>query len=290
MRRRSRSNIPGNLDISPGTSVETRRQSADSFASVVVWPFVQSLLVGGCTFAAIASVLVAPAIIGARAFWFGCFIVALGSLLYAIRYETDALTMFSWPLLAGVIFWCLWAFSDGLFHIPQSPWLSLLGVGLVVFWCTVAVWVWVSLGQRLIQQSLHQERYGWEVLAGLLEWVVKKPRPPLDPPIAHTGRPTVPEDTSPLEKIPLEKMRIEQMFIALAGQYGTLARDDSKNGQGLRGKILMDGSTLSKTDWDDCIAWLTQYKYIEKRATGNEWINGWDAQSAYDSFAQSVEE
>ena len=84
MRRRS-STIGGDAGIDLRTPTETRSQRQETFASNVIWPFVQSVIVGLVTLCAFVSVLVAPAIIGSRAFWFACGIVAVGNLLYALK-------------------------------------------------------------------------------------------------------------------------------------------------------------------------------------------------------------
>lgn len=262
------------------TPAETRRYGKETFGSVVVWPTAQAFVVGACSVAAFLSILVAPAIIGARSFLLGAIIVGIGSLIYGIRNETNYKTMLAWPLLAGVIFWCLWAFSDGLFDLSWSPWHSLLGAGLVVLCCTTTFWIWISLGQRLIQQSLHQERYGWDALARILEWRVKQPAPASRVrPIATNYRvpslPAVEEYAPP----PVPELTETEMFLHVARGYETLARDR------LRGARLADGKTLTKNCWYRCTEDLVNRNYLVRDDNGKiGWALGADADVALAAY------
>lgn len=279
MRRRNRNIQAGNLDISPGTSVETRRQYTDSFAASVLWPIAQSFAIAASTATLIVSVALSPLLMGKRTFWFACGIVALGSLVYGIRYETNWMNRLSWPLVSGIVAWCLYAFMDGIFKVSRSPWLALFSLVSIIFTSVLCLWLWLSVGQKLIQQSLHQERYLWEIIANIVEWIVKKPRPRPTQPQVRSGRDTLPgngrEPAESYDAPLVEELTEIEMFTLLADEYGTLARDDSKKAEGLRGKRMANGETLSKNAWRRSIDWLFEYGYIEKLDSGGyRWLSG----------------
>jgi len=74
------------------------------------------------------------------------------------------------------------------------------------------------------------------------------------------------------------------MFLELARDYDTLARDDSDKGQGLMGKRKSDGKKLTRTEWEDSIEWLEKHNYIEDRGSGYQWKQGASAQLALESI------
>lgn len=282
------SNQTGNLDISQGTSVETRRHSADTFASAVVWPIFQSLTIAIATSLAVVAVVLSPAFLGPRAFALVCGVVGLVNIIYAIQYEVDWKNFIAWPLITGIVAWCFWAFSDGLFHIPPSPWRSVFALVFTVTACVFALWLWISLGQKLIQQSLHQERYGWEILAKLLEWRIKQPKPRPAQPMVKTGRETIPENGGAAYSAPpVENLTDIEMFLMLADEYGTLSRDDGKNTVGLMGKVKANGETLSKREWESGVQWLADYGYIDNaNGGGYRWLSGASAAVALQQFTR----
>jgi hypothetical protein len=269
MRRYGRRN--GNLDISQGTPVETRQHVTDSFASSVTWPVAQAFVIAVSTVALVVAVTLSPLLMGDRAFWFGSGIAALASFLYGLKYESRWMDRLSWPLIVGIIFWCLYAFSDGVFEVPHSPWLALFSLVSVIFSATLCLWLWVSVGQRLVQQSLHQERYLWETIANAIEWLVKKPKPRPAPPTVWSGRDVLPGGNGHEPESyasPIEELTEVEMFLMLADEFGTLARDDSKGAKGLRGKTMANGQKLSKSAWRRSLDWLLAYGYIEEQDGG----------------------
>ena len=290
---RRRSNTQRDISFDPTTPVETRRQYIDSFAASVLWPVAQSIAIAMSTVALVASVVLSPLLMGDRAFWFGCGIVALGSFVYGLRYEVNWMDRLSWPLVSGVVFWCLYAFSAGVFDVPHSPWLALFSLISVIFTGVLCFWLWLSVGQKLLQQSLHQERYLWEIIANVIEWMVKKPRPRPLPPMVKTGRGTLSgngQEPEAYSAPPVEDLTEIEMFLMLADEYKTLARDDSQKAQGLRGKILANGETLTKNGWRRCITWLLEYGYIEEASGGGyRWLNGASAQIALEQFDRIAE-
>lgn len=219
---------------------------------------------------------------GDRVFWFVCGVTALGNTIYGIKYEIDWKDRLSWPLVSGMVAWCLYAFLNGVFKVPQSPWLALFSFASIIFTCTLSLWLWLSVGPKLLQQSLHQERYMWEAIASIIEWGIKKPKPRPGQPTVYSGRVVLPDNGREPEAYdaPLvEELTEIELFLMLADEYGTLARDDSNRAEGLRGKIMANGETLSKNAWRRSLDWLLSYKYIEEADGGGyRWLTGASAQ------------
>ncbi len=285
MKRRSNT-FGGDAGFDIRTPVESRRQEQGGVVIDVVVPLLQSFVVAIIAASVLIAFLNLVFDAGELPFWVGSGTVALASFLWVLwARDTDPLSLVSavlMALLAGFFCWALarvatWAKRD---------WLRMWTLAAFSFLLTFWLHIELTLLQRLAQPWQFQRQSLWGTFRTLAEFWGKKTRPrePVLRPIANTGTRPVVSEPMPYDA-PVRLTEIE-MFLELARDYETLARDDSKTSAGLRGKMKSDGRPLTKTEWEEGIAWLIEYDYVERANGGTRWMTGAGAEVALSQFVR----
>lgn len=274
------------VDRDQRTPVESSRDEKAGVIIDVVIPILQSFVVGLLSAAVLVAFVNLVYDAGELPFWIGSGTIALSSFVWIIlvQYDIgitplDLVAAFLMSLLGG--FFC-WSFARVATWAKQS-WLSMWTLAGFVFLLVFLAHLWLSLIQRLAQPWQFQRKAIWETIKELgVFWGKKQRRQSARPPMVKTGRETIPAEPQEYDEPP--QLTDEEMFLELARDYSTLARDDGKTTQGLKGKIKSDGRTLTKKEWERGIEWLVRYSYIEKDNGGYRWKTGASAEIALQQF------
>ncbi len=274
------------VDIDRASPVESRRDERASIRTDATVPTIQSVIVALAFVLLVDSVFWFIIIIEPVTFIGGVAVVGVLAVLWMLlsaERMTPFLLVVAFTItgMGGVVTWSLLDVATFIF----ADRLRVAVFSLVLFSASLWFHLETTLLQRLAQPWQFQRMYFWKGLMSFLEWKWKR-EPPRNnrQPMVKTGRPTIPSvDPEPYQAPPESERTEIELFLMLAQEWKTLARDDSKGGDGLRGKLKANGQKMTKSEWQDGVAWLREHGYLVDGK--NEWKQGASASVALGQFS-----